>query len=126
MKGLVIKTNGFMRTEEYSEPLYETIGKSVGGYIEVVHPRLLPPPYCMVVNEEGLLLNLPLNRAGCVLYETMIHGSPIVGDIVLLKEGFTKGERDFIGLDDEDIKILGAMVVAMSLGTVKWEGGVQE
>lgn len=125
MKGLVINTDSLMHTEEYAAPLYETIGKTVGGWIENVHPKLLPAPYCMVVNDEGLLLGLPLNPLGSVLYETFLHGNPIVGNIVILKEGFVEGERDFIGLDDDDIKFLGAMFTGMSGGGVKWESEAQ-
>lgn len=126
MKGLVINTDSLMHTEEYAAPLYETIGKTVGGWIEVVHPKGLPAPFCMVVNEEGLLRGLPLNLFGCILYGTARHGNPIVGDIVLLKEGFTTpGERDFIGLDEDDIKFLGAMAVSMSGGGIKWESEAQ-
>ena len=58
MKGLVITTENKMQVREFDEPAYETIGKTVGGWIEVVHPKLLPAPYCMIVNEEGLLLGL--------------------------------------------------------------------
>lgn len=122
MKGLVITTDDLMRTEEYTTPLHESIGKTVGGWIEVVHPKLLPAPYCMIVNEEGLLLGLPVNLLGSILYESFRHGNPIVGDIVILKEGFTTpGERDFIGLDEDDIKFLGAMAVSLSGGGIKWE-----
>lgn len=118
MKGLVITTENKMQVREFDEPAYETIGKTVGGWIEVVHPKLLPAPYCMIVNEEGL----PLNLFGCILYDTVRHGNPIVGDIVILKEGFTTpGERDFIGLDEDDIKFLGAMAVSLSGGGIKWE-----
>lgn len=122
MKGLVITTDNLMRTEEYTAPLHESIGKTVGGWIEVVHPKLLPAPYCMIVNEEGLLLGLPLNLLGSILYESFRHGNPIVGNIVILKEGFTTpGERDFIGLDEDDVKFLGAMAVSLSGGGIKWE-----
>ena len=114
MKGLVITTENKMQVREFNEPAYETIGKAVGGWIEVVHPK--------VVNEEGLLHGLPLNLFGCILYDTVRHGNPIVGDIVILKEGFTTpGERDFIGLDEDDIKFLGAMAVSLSGGGIKWE-----
>ena len=122
MKGLVITTENKMQVREFNEPAYETIGKAVGGWIEVVHPKGLPGPFCMVVNEEGLLHGLPLNLFGCILYDTVRHGNPIVGDIVILKEGFTTpGERDFIGLDEDDIKFLGAMAVSLSGGGIKWE-----
>ena len=113
MKGLVITTENKMQVREFGEPAYETI--------EVVHPKGLPDPFCMVVNEEGLLHGLPLNLFGCILYDTVRHGNPIVGNIVILKEGFTTpGERDFIGLDEDDVKFLGAMAVSLS-GGIKWE-----
>lgn len=70
MKGLVITTENKMQVREFGEPAYETIGKAVGGWIEVVHPKGLPDPFCMVVNEEGLLHGLPLNLFGCILYDT--------------------------------------------------------
>lgn len=79
MKGLVITTENKMQVREFGEPAYETIGKAVGGWIEVVHPKGLPDPFCMVVNEEGLLHGLPLNLFGCILYDTVRHGNPIVG-----------------------------------------------
>lgn len=60
MKGLVITAENKMQVREFGEPAYETIGKAVGGWIEVVHPKGLPGPFCMVVNEEGLLRGLPL------------------------------------------------------------------
>lgn len=122
MKGLVITTENKMQVREFGEPAYETIGKAVGGWIEVVHPKGLPNPFCMVVNEEGLLHGLPLNLFGCILYDTVRHGNPIVGNIVILKEGFTTpGERDFIGMDEDDVKFLGAMAVSLSGGGIKWE-----
>ena len=40
MKGLVITTEDKMQVREFGEPAYETIGKAVGGWIEVVHPKL--------------------------------------------------------------------------------------
>ena len=57
-----------------------------------------------------------------ICYDTVRHGNPIVGNIVILKEGFTTpGERDFIGLDEDDVKFLGAMAVSLSGGGIKWE-----
>lgn len=91
MKGLVITTDNLMRIEELTAPVYKSIGRAVGGYIEVVHPKGLIPPYCMVVNEEG----------------------------------FVDGERDFIGLDDDDISKLATLASAASCGCVKWESEVQ-
>lgn len=51
--------------------------------------------------------------------------TPIVGNIVFCKEGFVEGERDIIGLDDDDLKCLGALISAVSGGAVKWESEAQ-
>lgn len=113
MKGIVIATNNKIRMQEFSEPAYKSIGDAVGGWIEVVHPVRLERPYCMIVNEEGALLNLPMNMFGSFLYGTDYHGNPILGDIVLLKEGIdSDGEFDILGLDEQDIKYLYDMVSA--------------
>ena len=39
--------------------------------------------------------------------------------------GFVEGERDIIGLDDDDLKCLGALISAVSGGVVKWESEAQ-
>ena len=44
---------------------------------------------CLVVNEEGLLENLDLNLFGSILYGMAEHGQPILGDVVIAKEGWT-------------------------------------
>ena len=111
MKGIVITTNDEMRVQEFSEPAHKSIGEAVGGWIEIVRPVRLERPYCMIVNEEGVLLNQPMNMFGSFLYGTNYHGNPILGDIVLLKEGINSdGERDILGLDEQDIKYLRDMV----------------
>lgn len=61
----------------------------------------------MIVNEDGHYLNLPVNSVGCVLYESIKHGWPILGDIVIMKDGLNaEGEWDIIGLAEEDINFL--------------------
>lgn len=114
MKGIVVTTDLEIRIEEFSDPLYKTVGSAVGGYIEHVKPARLRHPYCMIVNEEGRLLDLPLNYVGSYFYGTDQHGEPIVGNIVIMKDGYRDGERDIVGLNDveaEEIKniILGLM-----------------
>ena len=104
MKGVCISTDNKVEVREFGEPLYKTVGKVVGGYIETVHPRGLKFPYVMIVNEEGLLLGLPLNPFGCKLYGTAQHGQPIVGNIVIMKVGYADGEPDIVGLADEEIE----------------------
>ena len=120
MKGIVITTKYEMRVQEFSEPAYKSIGEAVGGWIEVVCPVRLKRPYCMVVNEEGMLRNLPMNTFGSFLCGMDKHGSPIAGDIVLLKEGINSdGDFDLLGLTELDIKHLCTMAVAVSDGKIK-------
>lgn len=101
MKGIVVTTSNTMYVKDFGEPLYKSLGKEVGGHIEVVHPRRLEAPFIMIVNEEGRLEGLPLNTLGSFLYGAPIHGEPIVGNIIILQEGFVNGEWDIIGLDDD-------------------------
>lgn len=116
MKGLVITTENKMQVREFGEPAYETIGKAVGGWIELVHPQGLQPPYCMIVNEEGLLKDLPLNRAGSLLYGTQFHGSPIVGDIVIMAEKWAPEGRDIVGIpEDRAEKVAQELIKAFKL-----------
>ena len=122
MKGILINTKNEMRVKEFSEPAHRSIGDAVGGWIEIVRPVRLERPYCMIVNEEGTLINLPRNSFGSFLYGTDYHGNPILGDIVVLKEGINSdGEIDILGLDDQDIKYLCDMVSEESDGEIKQE-----
>lgn len=104
--GIVIETSGRMYVSEYGEPLYKTVGRTVGGYIEIVRPRRLPGEYCMLINEDGKLIGLPINVVGSSLYGYESHGDPIMGDIVLMKEGIRNGDPDIIGLTETDIRCL--------------------
>lgn len=104
MKGIVVTTDLEIRIEEFSDPLYKTVGSAVGGYIEHVKPARLRHPYCMIVNEEGRLLDLPLNYVGSYFYGTDQHGEPIVGNIVIMKDGYRGGEPDIVGLNDSEVE----------------------
>ena len=126
MTGIVITTKNEMRVQEFSMPAHKSIGEAVGGWIEIVRPVRLKRPYCMIVNDEGVLLNLPRNIFGSFLYGTNYHGNWILGDIVLLKEGINSdGDRDILGLDEQDIKYLCDMVSAESDGEIKLEQEVE-
>lgn len=122
MKGIVITTNNEMRVQEFSEPAHRSIGDAVGGWIEIVHPMRLEQTYCMIVNGEGMLRNLPINVFGSFLYGVDRHCIPILGNIVLLKEGINSdGEPDILGLDEQEIKHMCDMVSAVSSGEIKLE-----
>lgn len=99
MKGIVITTGNEISVKDFGEPLYKTVGAAVGGLIEIVRPRGLKRPFCMIVNDEGLIRNLPINPIGSLLYQSHKHGQPIAGDIVIMKEN----ECDITGLEDAEI-----------------------
>ena len=111
MKGIVVTTNLEIRIEEFSDPLYKTVGSAVGGYIEHVKPARLRHPYCMIVNEEGRLLDLPLNYVGSYFYGTDQHGEPIVGNIVIMKDGYRGGEPDIVGLSDVEAEQIKDVII---------------
>lgn len=111
MKGIVVTTDLEIRIEEFSAPLYKTVGSAVGGYIEHVKPARLRHPYCMIVNEEGRLLDLPLNYVGSYFYGTDQHGEPIVGNIVIMKDGYRGGEPDIVGLNDVEAEQIKDVII---------------
>lgn len=111
MKGIVVTTDLEIRIEEFSDPLYKTVGSAVGGYIEHVKPARLRHPYCMIVNEEGRLLDLPLNYVGSYFYGTDQHSEPIVGNIVIMKDGYRGGEPDIVGLNDVEAEQIKDVII---------------
>ena len=118
MKGIVVTTSNTMYVKDFGEPLYKSLGKEVGGYIEVVHPRGLEAPLTMIVNEEGRLEGLPQNALGSFLYGAPIHGEPIVGNIIILQEGFVNGERDIIGLNDQEAEKIMDQIFDITCGKI--------
>jgi len=70
----VIKVDG--TTEELKEPTLQALQKAVGGYIEALN---LGNGKYMVVNEEGLMMRLPINKSATAIWR---YGE-IVGNVVL-------------------------------------------
>lgn len=83
----------------------DSICKEIGGY-ERVRPRGLPAEYCMLVDDMGLLKVKPINVVSSVLYETLKHGQPIAGDILLVRYEQYNG---FEGLSPSDVELLKKM-----------------
>jgi hypothetical protein len=89
---LLIKVSNEMATVELGE--LENMQRMVGGYIEYV---CFPSPVAvdgvdyegMLVNEEGLLKDLPINTYVTIMLSKQFSGlkAPIVGDVVYLKPG---------------------------------------
>jgi hypothetical protein len=100
MKFVKITTENVHAVIEVKPPLYKGLQETVGGYIEVVRPKGLKHPFCMIVDEEGLLKKKPLNTVGSYLYGSHEHGHPIVGDVVIAKEIETHQGLNLGGLSE--------------------------
>ena len=89
--------------------------------IETVHPRNFPE-WTLLIDGNGLLKNnLPLNVLASVMYGTHTHGSPIVGDVLLLKNVITNFGYDTVGLENEDIEKAYEMLDKVFLIAKGWE-----
>ena len=105
MLGLVLTPDKKMYRQDFSEPIIENVGKVVGGYVEHATPMYLPRPYCLLIDEEGKLKRKPVNPVASAWYSRF---DPIVGTAVVMKDGWVDGERDIVGLtDDECLKLIG-------------------
>lgn len=102
MKSLIVTAGGEISVADLEAPLYRSLNSLLGGF-EIVNPRGLQRPYCMIVDDEGLLKEKDANVVGCILYETGKHGHPIVGDIAILRVEFGTTGADLAGLTDDDI-----------------------
>jgi hypothetical protein len=72
----LIKADGNV-VEDYDVSSLEKLQKAVGGYIQIV---TIDNQMCLVVNEEGLLMELPVNN-----WASSYSGQLIVGDVILMK-----------------------------------------
>lgn len=118
-RGVVVTTDGLAYVKEFPYPLHRGCESTLGGWIEVVHPRGLDWPYVMLVNEEGLLHDLPMNMVGSFLYKTHEHGCPIVGNVILMADGYRDGEPDIVGLSEKQAEGLMQMVLGLPFGVVR-------
>lgn len=107
MKAILIKPDMTITEIDLTEPLHKSAGEAVGGWIEVVRPQGLKDPFLMIVNEEFLHLGLPENKIASWLYRTFVHGHPICGNALVMKEIITEDlEHDVGGLNDLEIALL--------------------
>ena len=73
--------------------------------------------YCLLVDEEGIIKDLPFNPFGSYLYGTDRHGCPIVGPVLIVQET----EDDFAAIPDHDLEELLCMVKALVKKLTKGE-----
>lgn len=92
LKGLLICPGASPKRITIKNDL-ETLQKAVGGYIETIYPFV--DYICIICNEEGKLLGLPLNRA--IRTEEGNVLDIIAGNFLVV--GYD--ECDFVSLSDE-------------------------
>lgn len=82
----IIKSNGEqieVSPKNGNDFKLEELKAIVNGWVEVVW---LPNDEIMVINEEGKLLGLPLNRTATnIYYDAFGYSDTIVGDVLLCK-----------------------------------------
>lgn len=112
----VIRTNGSLNVyavQDGRTPTLDWLQKQVGGYIEVA-AVCLQGKLRMVVNEEGLLQELPLNATATDLYRGT---SNIVGPAVVLKQHGC----DLVPLDPDELKLIAAFCASSQIETKEVE-----
>ena len=102
MTGVYISSDGEIGIKDFVT--HADIENNLGGYIELVRPCGLSPKYFMLVNEEGLIKELPINVLASYLYGTFSHGAPIVGNVIIFAANNTL--TDFTGINISDAKHL--------------------
>ena len=98
----------------------------IGGFPEFVHPARLPRPYAIVVDEIGLYKQLPMNPFGSWLYQTDVHGHPIVGDLMIVKDVMTCSGPDISGLDESDVPYLKKVLADFGIECAEEDGNHDE
>lgn len=107
IKGILLHNSGNRKSiaevKNYEGMVHEAIKEDIGGFMELVYPNLkkFPKNFVFFCNEEGKLLNLPINYIA-----TKIQCNPndiIVGNVVIFKEGKDEnGEIDVVDMTKED------------------------
>ena len=104
-KAVVITTNDEVRIVDMERDqdgfLLKDLQQAVGGFTEIVHPMYLERPYVVICDDEGVLKHKQLNRIASHWY-----GGGMVGDIVVMKEGFYDGEPDIVGLNEFEAQMI--------------------
>lgn len=103
MKTVKVTTKNVVSIIDVDFDNYKDIQRAIGGHFETVRTERMRAVFgdgdlIMIVDESGLLKQLPENMLGCVLYGTYEHGHPIVGDLIFAR---IQGE-DVVGLDDPE------------------------
>ncbi|MBR5845473.1 MAG: hypothetical protein IKY65_04360 [Rikenellaceae bacterium] len=99
-----ISTDGTIEIKEFNplDDINDVIHAALDSYYEIVRCRSLPHKYLMLVDDCGLLKSLPVNPVASELYGIRIHGCPICGPALIMREDLVDGEPDIVGMTEED------------------------
>jgi hypothetical protein len=115
MKGIVITTENEMYEANFKD--FFQVAEKMGWEItEHVKPWGLGPTYCMLIDEMGRLREpkLSRNNFASLMYGTLVHKIPIVGDIVIMKDIEIPYEgEDIVGLDEDEIYRMTRMIAGV-------------
>lgn len=104
-KFLRIQPDGFieLRDLDQGRDLLDVIHDELdGGFFEIVRCRTLPRKFVMLVDDCGVIKDLPINPVASVLYTQAIAGTALI-----MKEDIDEdGEPDLFGLDEDDTEEL--------------------
>ena len=86
MKTLKITTDNKISIIDVDLDDYRALQQEIGGYVETVHTQIMydyfRAPVLMIVDEEGLLKDLPTNAVASYFYGYQNHGHIIAGDAI--------------------------------------------
>ena len=112
-KFLRIQPNGFMELRDLDQErdLLDVIHDELdGGFFEIVRCRTLPRKFVMLVDDCGVIKDLPINPVASVIYTRAIAGTALI-----MKEDYDDGELDLFGMDEDEtaelIKKLHGLIV---------------
>ena len=111
IKGVVVTTDNKVEAKIFKEPTFMSISKEVGG-MEIIRPKCaytkgyLKKGQCFVCDDLGLIKNLKPNFIASTLY----GASTVVGNIAIVKEGYTSEGVDFVDMPDKEVEKIVEMV----------------
>ena len=112
-KFLRIQPDGFMELRDLDQErdLLDVIHEELdGGFFEIVRCRTLPRKFVMLVDDCGVIKDLPINPVASVIYTQAIAGTALI-----MKEDYDDGEPDLFGMDEDEtvelIKKLHGLIV---------------
>ncbi len=111
MRGLVITTKNEIYTADFRN--FFGVADAMGWRMtEHVNAWGLAAPYCLLIDEEGLLRDEhpEINWIASFWYGANVHGNPIVGDVVIMKNAMTDDGPDIVGLTEEEANDLTELV----------------